>query len=206
MSDIILRSQIQNITNYIETPKYQKSSLTCPNFFKLMPFNRPLWDRTFVLAIIFWRNFYASYIQFIFWKKKLQYTKISIVPLKFKTIGRFSDFRSEDLLELDYMSRNYMSWNYMSRNYMSRNYMKCYWAILNISLSSRDFWFHSNRMYKFFQSAKNGEFQLNITFLFIIFFLVLFKGLTKPVAIKTHLPHMTTLFSNFTLFLNVFEI
>ena len=76
--------------------------------------------------------------------------------------------------------------------------------ILNISLSSCDFWFHSNRMYKFCQLAKICQIQLNITFLFIIFFLVLFKGLTKPVAIKTHLPHMTTLFSNFALFFQCF--
>ena len=61
------------------------------------------------LASIFWRNFYTSYLQFIFRKNIGKYTKISMSPLKFKIIGRFSGFRFEDFLELDYMSRNYIS-------------------------------------------------------------------------------------------------
>jgi hypothetical protein len=75
-----------------------------------------------------------------FGKIKAQYTKISMLQLRFKTIGRFSGFKFEDFLELDYMSRNYMRWKIIwveiiwakiiwnACTYMSRNYMKCYWA------------------------------------------------------------------------------
>ena len=78
-----------------------------------------------------------------FWKNIC--TQISVSPLKFETLGRFSIFWLEDFLEIrlyesklyklkNYMSWNYMSWNYMSWNYMSRNYMKCYWAEYQLQL------------------------------------------------------------------------
>ena len=85
----------------------------------------------------FGTNFSQVIYYSFFGKIYAKYTQISMSPLKFKTIGRFSGFRFEDFLEIrlyesklyelkNYMSRNYMSRNYMSWNYMSRNYMKCY--------------------------------------------------------------------------------
>ena len=67
---------------------------------------------------IFTQVIYSSCFEKIY----AQYTQISISPLKFETIGRFSSFGFEDFLEIrlyelkNYMGRNYMSWNYMSRN------------------------------------------------------------------------------------------
>ena len=69
---------------------------------------------------IFWRNFYASYLQFIFWKNICTIHTNIHVAIMFETLGRFSSFRFEDFLEIRlYESKLYRLKNYMSRNYMS---------------------------------------------------------------------------------------
>ena len=55
-----------------------------------------------------------------FGKLYAQYKQISLSPLKFQTLGRFSGFELEDFLEIRlYESKLYKLKNYMSRNYMS---------------------------------------------------------------------------------------
>ena len=71
----------------------------------------------------FVQNFTQVIYNSFFGKIYAQYTHISMSPLKFKTIRRFSGFRFEEFLEIIlYESKLYETKNYMSRNYESKLY------------------------------------------------------------------------------------
>ena len=55
------------------------------------------------------QNFFGTIFTRVFYNLFFGEIYAQYMPLKFKSIGRFSGFRFEDFLELDYMSRNYMS-------------------------------------------------------------------------------------------------